>query len=63
MFQKIHLAFYNMLFEIYGEFATYYAARLKEEWTDHEYYERKFIKCVKQRKDILRIMYVLKGLN
>jgi hypothetical protein len=62
MFQKFHLAFYNMLFVIYGEFATYYAARLKEEWTDHEYYERRFLKCVTKRKDILRIMYVQKGL-
>lgn len=63
MFQKFHLAFYDMLFDIYGAFADYYLERLEEEWTDHVYYERKLRKCLKKRDDILDIMFVLRGLN
>jgi len=62
MFQKIHYAFYDMLFEIYGAFAEYYSDKLKDEWTDHVYYERKLRKCIEKREDILEIMFVLKGL-
>lgn len=53
MFTKIHLAFYDMLFELYGKLYKYYKAKGR---TD------KVKKCIEKREDILDIMFTLKGL-
>lgn len=63
MFRKIHLAFYDMLFEIYGKLCEYYLAKSKED-KEHDYrWRRKARKCVNKRDDILEIMFALRGLN
>lgn len=53
MFTKIHMAFYNMLFELYGKLYRYYKTKGKKD---------KMIKCIEKREDILDIMFTLKGL-
>lgn len=54
MFTKVHLAFYNMLFELYGKLYRYYKTKGKED---------KMKECVEKRDDILDIIFTLKGLN
>ena len=54
MFTKVHLAFYNMLFEFYGKLYKYYKAKNRED---------KIKECINKREDILDIMFTLKGLN
>ena len=63
MFTKIHYAFYNMLFEIYGKLAKRYSMKLKESKGNRRYWERKLRRCIDDRDDILDIMFTLKGLN
>ena len=53
MFTKIHLAFYDILFELYGKLYKYYKSKGKKE---------KMVKCIEAREDILNIMFALKGL-
>lgn len=53
MFTKIHLAFYDILFELYGKLYKYYKSKGKKE---------KMVKCIETREDILNIMFTLKGL-
>lgn len=62
MFTKIHLAFYDILFEFYGMRIKYYLKKMKEENADIRRLDRKIRKCVDKREDILEIMYALKGL-
>lgn len=62
MFTKIHLAFYDILFEIYGMRIKYYIKKMKEDNADKRRLDRKIRKCVDKREDILEIMYALKGL-
>lgn len=62
MFTKIHLAFYDILFEFYGMRIKYYLKKMKEEDADIRRLDRKIRKCVDKREDILEIMYALKGL-
>lgn len=62
MFTKIHLAFYDILFEFYGMRIRYYLKKMKEDDADIRRLDRKIRKCVDKREDILEIMYVLKGL-
>lgn len=63
MFTKIHLAYYNLLFEILGKFAEHYSRRLKEGKGNLRRLERKLRICIDDRDDILDIMFTLKGLN
>lgn len=53
MFTKIHLAFYDMLFELYGKLYQYYKSHGRKD---------KAVKCIEKREDILDIMFTLKGL-
>lgn len=62
MFTKIHLAFYDTLFEFYGMRIRYYLKKMKEDDADIRRLDRKIRKCVDKREDILEIMYALKGL-
>lgn len=54
MFTKIHYAFYNMLFELYGKLFKHYKAKHRVD---------KMKKCIEKRDDILDIMFTLKGLS
>lgn len=63
MFAKIHLAFYNMLFDFYGKLAEHYSRKLKEGKGNHRRLERKLRICIDDREDILDIMFTLKGLR
>ena len=63
MFTKIHLAFYDILFEFYGKRIEYYLKKMKEENADIRYWDRKARKCVEKREDLLDIMFTLKGLS
>ena len=62
MFTKIHYAFYNVLFEIYGMLAKYYSRKVKEGTRNRRYWDRKLRRCLDDRDDMLEIMFVLKGL-
>lgn len=53
MFTKIHLAFYDILFELYGKLYKYYKAKGDKQ---------KMLKCVEERENILNIMFTLKGI-
>lgn len=65
MFTKIHLAFYNMLFNLYGKLGLYYHRKAKE--VDDKIIkirmEGKALRCIDKREDILDIMFTLKGLS
>ena len=63
MFTKIHYAFYNMLFELYGRLAKRYSRKMKEDEAHRRHWERKLRICIDDRDDILDIMLTLKGLN
>lgn len=63
MFTKIHYAFYNMLFELYGRLAKRYSRKMKEDEAHRRYWERKLRICLDDRDDILDIMFTLKGLS
>lgn len=63
MFTKIHLAFYNVLFEIYGLLLVYYIQKMKDDETNIDHWDRKASKCIDKREDILEIMFALKGLS
>ena len=63
MFTKIHLAFYDMLFEILGKLAEHYTRKLKRGVVNRRRLERKLRRCIDDRDDILDIMFTLKGLN
>lgn len=54
MLTKIRLAFYEMLFELYGKLYECYRTR------DNRY---KMQECVDRRDDILGVIFTLKGLN
>lgn len=65
MFTKIHITFYDILFEIYGILGKhYYQKSLK---VDNELskirLKQKAWRCFDRREDIFDIMFVLKGLN
>ncbi len=62
MFEKIHLAYYDVLFEIYGMLARFYSRKVKEDAAGREKYEDKLRDCIDKRDDILIIMYTLKGI-
>lgn len=62
MFTKIHLAFYDILFEIYGKRIEYCIKKMKEDNADIRRWDRKARKCIDKREDILEIMAALKGL-
>jgi hypothetical protein len=62
MFTKIHLAFYDILFEIYGKLCKYYLAKSKKDEARWQYWEEKADECIDKRSDILIIMCTLKGL-
>jgi hypothetical protein len=62
MFTKIHIAFYDILFEIYGMRIKHYLKKMKEDDADQRKLDRKIRKCVDKREDILEIMFTLKGL-
>lgn len=68
MFNKIHYAFYQMLFKLYGRLGKYYWNKAKTEralnpdgdkWLK---YEQKAWKYIDAREDILEIEFALKGL-
>lgn len=65
MFTKIHLAFYDLLFEIYGKLGERYYHKSLE--VDDEAakirWKKKAWKCFDKREDILDIMFTLKGLS
>lgn len=65
MFTKIHLAFYNALFEIYGWIGERYYRKSLE--VDDEAtkirLKRRAWKCFDKREDILDIMFTMKGLS
>ena len=63
MFTKIHLAFYELIFEIYGKLAKYYSRKVGESKAHRRYWERKLRRCIDDRDDILDIMITLKGLS
>ena len=63
MFTKIHYAFYNMLFELYGKLAKRYSLKLNEGKCNRRRLERKLRRCLDDRDDILDIMFTLKGLS
>lgn len=54
MFTKIHLAFYDLLFELYGKLHKHYKSKGRED---------KIRKCIDQREELLDIMFTLKGLS
>jgi hypothetical protein len=63
MFTKIHLAFYNVLFEIYGKLGQYYyqkSTKVDGEEAKIRWKKRAW-KCFDKREDILDIMFTLKG--
>lgn len=62
MFTKIHLAFYSMLFELFGKLAKFYSRKVKENTTNRRYWDRKLRRCLDDRDDILDIMFTLKRL-
>lgn len=62
MFTKIHLAYYDALFEIYGWFARFYSWKVKEDAAGREKYESKLHNCIERRDNILDIMQTLKGI-
>lgn len=62
MFTKIHYAFYNMLFELYGKLAKFYSHKMRVDKVHWRYWERKLHRCIDDRDDILDIMFELKGL-
>lgn len=62
MFTKIHLKFYDILFEIYGKLCKFYLAKAKEDEAHWQKWEQKADKCIDKRSDILIIMYTMKGL-
>lgn len=64
MFTKIHMAFYNLLFDFYGKLGLYYyhkSLEVDDELTKIRL-KKKALKCLNKREDILEIMYILKGL-
>ena len=63
MFTKIHLAFYDMLFELYGKLAERYSKKLKEGKGNRRRLECKLRRVIDDRDDILEIMFTLKGLS
>ena len=65
MFTKIHLAFYNMLFEFYGKLGErYYQKSLAVDGEAAKIrWKKRAWKCFDKREDILDIMFTLKGLN
>lgn len=65
MFAKIHLAFYDALFKIYGKIGEFYYQRsLKvDNEADKIRLKRKAWECFDKREDILNIMFTLKGLS
>lgn len=62
MFTKIHYAFYDILFEIYGLYMKRCLQKMKEDAAHSRKWKRKIDKCVDKREDILEIMFALKGL-
>lgn len=65
MFTKVHLAFYNMLFEFYGKLGKYYYRKSLEVISEKSKirWKKRAWKCFDKRDDILDIMFTLKGLN
>lgn len=63
MFTRIHYAFYNMLFELYGKRCKRYSHKAMVDELRRPHWERQLRKCVEIREDILQIMFTLKGLN
>jgi hypothetical protein len=64
MFTKIHLAFYNVLFDFYGKLGEYYyhkSLKVDDELTKIRL-KKKAWRCFDKREDILDIMFTLKGL-
>ena len=65
MFTKIHLAFYDALFWLYGELGKHYYQKSLE--VDGELskirLKQKAWKCFDKREDILDIVFVMKGLS
>ena len=65
MFTKIHLAFYNALFDIYGWIGRhyYYKSLMVDDEATQIRMEKKAWKCFDKREDILDIMFTMKGLS
>jgi hypothetical protein len=63
MFTKIHLAFYNALFDFYGKLIEYYIHMMKVDENNIDYWDQKACRCIEKREDILDIMFTLKGLS
>lgn len=65
MFTKIHLAFYNVLFDFYGKLGEYYyhkSLKVDKELSKIRL-KQKAWRCFDRREDILDIMFTLKGLS
>ena len=63
MFTKIHYKFYDVLFELFGKLAMFYARKMQEGEGNRVCLKRKYDRCIYIREDILDIMFTLKGLN
>lgn len=65
MFTKIHLAFYNILFEIYGKLGRhlYHKAIEMEDGARKDRLKKRAWDIFDKRQDILDIMFALEGLN
>ena len=68
MFNKIHYAFYELMFELYGKLGKYYWNKaikekaLNPDGTKWLKFEQKAWRCIDAREDILEIEFALKGL-
>lgn len=63
MFTKIHLAFYNVLFDFYGKLIEYYIHKMEVDEANINHWDQKARRCIEKREDILDIMFTLKGLS
>jgi hypothetical protein len=65
MFTKIHLAFYNKLFDFYGKLGERYYQKslMVNDETAKIRWKKRAWKCFEKREDILDIVFTLKGLS